>query len=44
VTPPTREGFGAKLLRRAARYELDGSATLTFAPEGLYYEIVFSLA
>jgi two-component sensor histidine kinase len=35
VTPPTRRGFGSRLIERALRGELRGAAELTYAPEGL---------
>ena len=35
VTPPTRRGFGSRLIERALRGDLQGSAAMTFAPEGL---------
>lgn len=35
VVPPTRRGFGSRLIERGLAAELDGSATLDFAPEGL---------
>ena len=37
------EGFGTKLIQRACAYDLDGSAELGLAPEGLTAEIVFPL-
>lgn len=39
--PPTRRGFGTRLLEQLAGYELDGTATLEHRPEGLHYELVF---
>lgn len=35
VQEPTRRGFGRSLVERSVAYELDGSAELTFAPEGV---------
>ena len=35
VTAPTRMGFGSRLIERGLRGELNGKATLTYAPEGL---------
>lgn len=35
VAPPTRRGFGSRLIERALRGELHGSAVTTYAPEGL---------
>jgi two-component sensor histidine kinase len=32
---PERRGFGRSLIERSVAYELDGSAELTFAPEGV---------
>ncbi len=41
VEPPTRKGFGHTLIERSARYELDGSARLSFPPAGMQAEISF---
>jgi len=35
VTPPTRRGFGSRLIERALRGDLQGAATMTYAPDGL---------
>jgi two-component sensor histidine kinase len=35
VTKPTRRGFGSRLIERALRGDLQGSAAMTYAPEGL---------
>jgi two-component sensor histidine kinase len=35
VQPPARRGFGSLLVERSIAYELDGSATLDYRPEGL---------
>jgi PAS domain S-box-containing protein len=35
VSPPTRRGFGSRLIERSLRRDLDGEATLEFRPEGL---------
>jgi two-component sensor histidine kinase len=35
VAAPERRGFGRTLIERSIAYELDGSAELTFAPEGV---------
>lgn len=35
VAPPTRQGFGTRLLQRGVAGELGGAVTLDFAPEGL---------
>jgi two-component sensor histidine kinase len=37
-TPPDREGFGARMLKRALAAELGGTARLSFEPEGLVFE------
>jgi two-component sensor histidine kinase len=34
VTPPTRTGFGTRLLQRSLAHELHGEVTVTFPPEG----------
>ena len=41
VEPPTRKGFGHTLIERSVRYELDGSARLSFPPSGMQAEISF---
>ncbi len=43
VTPPTRQGFGTKLIELRTRHELGGDARLEYVPEGLRCELVFSL-
>lgn len=35
VTPPKRRGFGSRLIERSLRGDIEGSASLDFAPEGL---------
>jgi PAS domain S-box-containing protein len=35
AAPPTRQGFGSRLLERGVRAELEGKVTLDFTPEGL---------
>ena len=35
VTPPTRKGFGSRLIQRGLKGELKGQATLRFEPDGL---------
>ena len=39
VAPPASRGFGSTLLEEGLPGELDGAATLTFAPEGLAYRL-----
>ncbi|MFY8144505.1 MAG: sensor histidine kinase [Caulobacter sp.] len=34
VTPPTRKGFGSRLIERSLRGELKGEATMAYPPEG----------
>jgi two-component system, chemotaxis family, CheB/CheR fusion protein len=41
VPPPRETGFGTQLIRRAFDYELDGTADLSFGPEGLRLEATF---
>jgi len=41
VKRPDREGFGAKLIRQLAEYELDGDCDLRYEPKGLRYELTF---
>jgi PAS domain S-box-containing protein len=43
VAPPTKIGFGTKLIKQACVYDLDGEVELEYAPEGLTYTIVFPL-
>jgi two-component sensor histidine kinase len=43
VKPPTDGGFGSQLVLRAAEYDLAGSATLDWAPEGLTCALRFPL-
>jgi len=35
VTPPTRKGFGSRLIERGAREQLGGSAAIEYRPEGV---------
>ncbi|MEL6064383.1 MULTISPECIES: HWE histidine kinase domain-containing protein [unclassified Methylobacterium] len=35
VTPPTRKGFGSRLIERQLPMEFDGSAAITYAPGGV---------
>ena len=35
VQPPARRSFGTQLIERSVAYELEGSAELTFVPEGV---------
>lgn len=41
VRPPSRRGFGGVLIERSLRYELDGSATLSYPETGLEAVIAF---
>ncbi len=41
VTPPAKSGFGTKLIERVLTYDLDGSATLDFRPEGVACKLRF---
>ena len=43
VAPPTRTGFGTRLLRRALAIDLDGKVALDFDPQGLRCTIEFPL-
>lgn len=43
VTPPKRRGFGSRLLAQGIRSELNGSAELSFAPDGVACRIVAPL-
>lgn len=44
VTPPTRQGFGTKLIERSTAYELGGEARLDFLEDGLRCELIFPMA
>ena len=44
VEPPTRQGFGTRLVTTLAEYEFGGSATMEHRPEGLRYELAFEVA
>jgi two-component sensor histidine kinase len=35
VLPPTRQGFGTRLIERSFSADLGGSATIDFAPDGV---------
>ena len=35
VQPPTRRGFGVQAIEKLLAQDIDGKATLAFAPEGL---------
>jgi two-component system CheB/CheR fusion protein len=41
VEPPTRQGFGTRLIEGSAAYELKGSAKLDFRAEGLHCGVTF---
>ncbi|MBU1376426.1 MAG: PAS domain-containing protein [Alphaproteobacteria bacterium] len=43
VVAPKRRGFGSRLLTQGVRSELNGAATLDFAPDGLVCRITASL-
>jgi len=43
VQPPRSKGFGARLIERSARHDLDGWARLDFAPAGLDCRLDFPL-
>jgi two-component sensor histidine kinase len=43
VTPPTRQGFGRTILEKAVANDFGAAPKMTFAPEGLSYEIDASL-
>jgi two-component sensor histidine kinase/PAS domain-containing protein len=35
VRPPTRQGFGSRLIKRSLASEIDGAATIDYAPDGV---------
>ena len=39
VQPPSRQGFGHKVMERVVARALDGTATITFAPTGLQWSL-----
>jgi PAS domain S-box-containing protein len=39
VTPPSRKGFGSRVLERGLAHELDGTADMDFRPDGLVCSI-----
>jgi two-component sensor histidine kinase len=43
INPPTRRGFGTKLIERICTQELDGEFEMDFAPEGLNVSVTFPL-
>jgi PAS domain S-box-containing protein len=43
VSPPTRRGFGSKLIQRSVTGELHGAAELQFLPEGLQCHVTLPL-
>jgi PAS domain S-box-containing protein len=43
VTPPAERGFGSRLIEQAVSYQLGGSVTMDYAPEGLVCRIAFPL-
>ncbi|OAS25836.1 sensor histidine kinase [Methylobacterium platani] len=43
VVPPTRTGFGSRLIERSLARELDGTVSLSFPPEGVVCTIVAPL-
>ena len=40
VTPPTREGFGHRVVKKLVPLALDGTASLEFLPEGVSWTLV----
>jgi PAS domain S-box-containing protein len=44
VLPPTRRGFGSRLIERSLRGELQGSATMDYRPEGLACAMIATLS
>ena len=43
VAPPTRQGFGSRLIERTLSGDIDGAAELTFAPSGLVCRLSVTL-
>jgi len=44
ISAPERTGFGAKLIKCACEYDLEGEARLDYPPEGLICEAAFPAA
>ncbi len=44
MAPPTRRGFGTKLVERSLAQDLGGTARIAFAPEGVTCEVEAPLA
>jgi len=44
VTPPTRKGFGSRLIERSLAQDLDANVRIDFAPTGLVCSIDVPLA
>jgi PAS domain S-box-containing protein len=44
VLPPTRRGFGSRLIRQAIAHELGGSSTLSFLPAGTQCTLTLPLS
>jgi hypothetical protein len=43
VVPPLKEGFGITFVKNMIEYELEGTASLAFDPEGLHGVFAFPL-
>ena len=43
IAPPAERGFGSRLIEQAVSYQLGGSVTTDYAPEGLVCRISFPL-
>lgn len=43
IEPPSHEGFGTRMIKKAFDYELKGQAELIYAPDGLRCKICFPL-
>lgn len=44
VTPPTRRGFGTKMIQQALQHELHATVSLEFPPDGLRFVSRFDIA
>lgn len=44
VTPPSRRGFGSRLIENTVGIELNGEAVIDYRPEGVKYEIIAPLS
>jgi two-component sensor histidine kinase len=44
ISPPSRQGFGMRLIERGLAHQLNGRAEIIFAPDGVRAEIEIPLS